>query len=64
MIFPLFLFEDAMDSVNTTRGLLIDALQYKKSAEKKNCIIKMMAVGIPILIIIVIIFFVYTSLKT
>jgi len=56
--------KDAMESLNTTRGLLDDAQQYKKSAEKKNCVIRLMAVGGPILIIILIIFFVYTALRT
>ena len=55
-----------MESVNVTRGLLIDAAQFKKSAAKKNCILKMMAFGVPImvvLVVIVIIFFIYNSTK-
>ena len=52
-----------MESVNLTRGLLIDAHQYKKSAEKKNCVIRLMAIGVPVIIILLVVYFVYDALK-
>ena len=53
-----------MDSVRAIRGLLIDAEQYKKSADKKNCLIKLMAIGIPVIILITVAYFIFDAVRT
>ena len=59
----LIFSEDAMNSVHATRGLLIDGLQYKKSAEQKNCLFKMITIGVPCIIVVVIIYFVQDAAR-
>ena len=55
---------DAMESVTNTRKLLNDARKFKQSAEKKNCLMKVLAIAVPLVILGMIAYFIFDAVMS